>query len=261
MRWRRRQRLRAAGRLGYLAYAAVHVLVAWLAIQVAFGRRHGSADVSGALTQLAKAPAGTVLLALLAVGFAALAAWRIAQTVRGAAGIGHDLARRIGTAAQAALYLAFTALMIGHLTGAASGNASSTQRTLTARLLSLPGGQVLVVAIGVGIVALGAGLAGYGVTRRFTKAMSLRRMPEPARRAVVALGAVGYLCKGLAYAVVGVLVVAAAVTYDPAQGGGLDSALHTLAGQPYGRVLLVVIALGFAGFALFTFARVRYQQR
>jgi hypothetical protein len=58
----------------------------------------------------------------------------------------------------------------------------------------------------------------------------------------------GYGARGLVYALVGSLALLAAVG-SGGQTGGSRSALQTLLGQPFGKVLLGVIALGLAFFA------------
>ena len=45
-------------RLGLVAYGVVHLLVAWLAVQLAFGEKQDSASNSGALHYLAEQPLG-----------------------------------------------------------------------------------------------------------------------------------------------------------------------------------------------------------
>ena len=50
--------------------------------------------------------------------------------------------------------------------------------------------------------------------------------------------------------VIDFLVMIAAVQYDPDKAKGLDGALNTLAGQPYGKWLLVFIALDVFRFHL-----------
>jgi hypothetical protein len=49
----------------------------------------------------------------------------------------------------------------------------------------------------------------------------------------------------------------AALTYDPGKAGGLDAALDTIRQQPFGTVLLVVMALGIASFGAFCFVWAR----
>lgn len=58
----------------------------------------------------------------------------------------------------------------------------------------------------------------------------------------------GYGSRGLVYALVGGLALLAAVG-SGGQTGGSRSALQTLLGQPFGKVLLGLIALGLASFA------------
>jgi hypothetical protein len=55
----------------------------------------------------------------------------------------------------------------------------------------------------------------------------------------------GHGARGLVYCIVGGLALLAAIG-SGGQTGGTRSALQTLLGQPFGRVLLVAIALGFA---------------
>ncbi len=56
------------------------------------------------------------------------------------------------------------------------------------------------------------------------------------------LGTVGWTALGAAGATTGVLLVAAAVRFDPAAPVGLDAGIRMLAGQPFGPVLLLVLA-------------------
>jgi hypothetical protein len=68
------------------------------------------------------------------------------------------------------------------------------------------------------------------------------------------------MAKGVAVATVGVLVAFAGLTYQPARAQGLDAALKTLAAQPFGSALLVVIALGFVSYGVFAFFDARYHR-
>jgi hypothetical protein len=50
----------------------------------------------------------------------------------------------------------------------------------------------------------------------------------------------------------------AALTHDPDKSGGLDQALVKVLDQPFGPALLAAIAVGFACFGVFCFARARH---
>lgn len=74
--------LQSLARVGLVAYGIVHLLVAWLALQLAWGGGRGAADQSGAMATLAREPFGTPLLWVLAVGLVALAVWQLAEVLR-----------------------------------------------------------------------------------------------------------------------------------------------------------------------------------
>lgn len=68
------------------------------------------------------------------------------------------------------------------------------------------------------------------------------------------LGRAGLVAKGVLYAVIGILAIKVAVGArgdDP----GREGALRTIAAQPFGRVLLAILALGLAGYAAWRFAQ------
>ena len=53
--------------------------------------------------------------------------------------------------------------------------------------------------------------------------------------------------------IVGLLFGLAALSYNPERAGGMDAALSTIRSQPFGPVLLIAMAAGFACFGLFCF--------
>ncbi len=61
---------------------------------------------------------------------------------------------------------------------------------------------------------------------------------------VVHAGRFGYVAKGIALVIVGGLFVAAAATADPEKAEGLDGALQSITTVPYGKALLVRVAIG-----------------
>jgi hypothetical protein len=77
-------------------------------------------------------------------------------------------------------------------------------------------------------------------------------------KAVRRVGSVGYVAKGVALGVVGVLFTYAAVTADPDKAKGLDGAVDSLLGAPGGAVIVVLVGIGFAAYGLYSFARARY---
>jgi len=127
-------------------------------------------------------------------------------------------------------------------------DSSKKQADWTGKLLGLPAGRVLVVVIGLAIIAFAALLAYRGVKKKF-----LEKLEGTPRPSVVRLGEVGWVARSVAFGVLGVLVVVAGIKSEPEKARGLDKALKTLADQPFGTVILTVVALGLAAYALFQF--------
>jgi hypothetical protein len=248
-------------RIGFVGYGLVHLVVAWLGLQIALGRPSATGDQSGAFQTLARQPLGRFVLIATAVGLAAMAVWQLLQAL-----VGHRQERgsartfeRLASAGRTVIYsaLAWTA---GRIVAGSPTSSADQQQNATAGALAHPLQRWLIVLCGLGVVALGIGMAVYGARRMFKKKLMIERMSATTRRVVEVLGQVGYLAKGLAFTILGVLLVQAVVTRDPTKSRGLDAALRTLAAQPYGTLLLIVVALGFAAFGVYCFFQSRYRK-
>jgi len=155
------------------------------------------------------------------------------------------------------LGLAWTAYRV--VSGAPTSNARQQQH-VTSGVLGWPGGVWWVGLAGVAVVAVGLVVGWYGISKDFERRLKRSQMSGRTRRVVVLTGQLGYAVKGLAYAIVGVLLVVAAVSYDPGRSTGLDGALRTLAAQPYGELLLLAVAVGFAVYGVFCGFQSRYRK-
>ncbi len=127
--------------------------------------------------------------------------------------------------------------------------------------MSAPGGQVLVVLVGLAIVGAGGALVYRGVKEKFTKHLDAGAQQKDRRGPIVVIGKVGYVAKGVALATIGVLVVLAGVRHNAQRSGGLDAALRELLQQPFGGWLVGAVALGLAAFGLYCFAWARHLRR
>ncbi|CRK57392.1 Membrane protein, putative [Alloactinosynnema sp. L-07] len=251
--------LQVAGRIGMLFYGAVHLLIAWLAAQVVFGDRAQS-DSKGALAEISKSPIGPALLWALAIGLFLFVLWQLAEAAVGFTYVHKERKRtgkRIGAVARSVTATFIGVGAVQFALGSGSTDSTGRQQALTARVLALPFGQVLVGAVALGILIIAIVVFRKGVKRSFTEDLNLSTLPDGSQRWVKRIGRIGWTGKGLAYGVIGVLVATAAVTADPEESGGLDKALHTLAGEPWGVGLLVLIAVGLAAFGVYCFAAAR----
>jgi hypothetical protein len=245
---------------GFIAYGIIHLLFAWLALQVAFGSSN-EADQSGALQAVGRQSGGKFLLVLFIIGMVALAIWQAFEAAIGQSGPRDKaaLAERIVSGCRAVLYLYIAFLSYRVLSGANASQGDS-QQSRTSNMMDNTGGRWLVGLIGVIVLGIGIGLIVYGVTKKFEKHLNTGQMSPSVHRTVRRLGMAGYPAKGVAYGIAGILIVAAAVTYDAEKARGLDAALKELAKQSYGSWLLVLIALGIAAFGVFCFFQAKYRK-
>lgn len=250
-----------AVRAGLVAYGIVHLLIGWLALQLAFGEKEDSASSSGALHYLAEQPLGGVLVWLVAVGMFLLVVWRLLELAFGYQEESDDAKRwrkRAMSGFKAAVYatIGWSAVK----TAVGDGSKGGTD-SMTAKVMNMPGGQLIVGAVGLAVIAYGVSLVVRGWTEKFRENLDAQGQSGKDGSAYVKLGKVGYIAKGLAIIVVGGLFVYAAATHEAKKSGGLDQALQTILGYPFGPVLLVVIGAGIACYGLFAFARAKHLQR
>lgn len=252
--------LKRGARVGLVAYGVVHLLIAWIALQIAW-TGGGNASSGGALKTLAAQPLGKTMLWVTTVGLAALVLWQFATALWGyqSEDGAKQLRKRLSAGGRGVLYavLAVSALKIASGSGGSSGS-DSKEKNLTAHLMSAPAGRVLVVAVGIAILVIAGRQIYRGVTESFTHDLEAGATSGSSGSMILAVGRFGYVAKGVAIGAVGLLFGWAAISYDPQKAGGLDSALKTVRDQPFGPYLLTLIALGLAAFGLFCFAWSRY---
>jgi hypothetical protein len=245
-----------AARTGFAVSGLLHLLIGGIALGVAFGSG-GEADQGGALSGLASSPGGGFVLWVVAIGLFALGLFQLLEAflVRGTDK--HAWADRAKEGGKAIAYLAIGFSAASVALGSGSGSESSGQtQGLTATLLSTPGGVFLVVLLGLGVLAIGVYFIVKGVKKKF-----LQDISDPdgkTGRSITTLGRIGYIAKGVAISVVGILFCAAAITSDPSEATGLDGALKTLVELPLGPVILTVVALGLMAYGVYCFARAKY---
>lgn len=249
--------LEALARGGYAVNGVLHLILALIAVQIGIGAG-GEADQAGALEAVQEAPMGAALLWVGVLGYAGLALW---QMLEAAVGFhpGSDTASwaaRAKDAAKGGVYaaLAWTASVFAVGSSTDSGEQTSV---FTGTMMSAPLGRVFVLVVGLGVL----GVAGYhvhkGANRAFLEDLAGNAGGDLGR-AVTWSGTIGYVAKGIALAVVGLLFGYAAWTADARESTGLDGALKTLAESTAGTAVVGVIAAGLLAYGLYSFARSRY---
>ncbi|MEU4477339.1 DUF1206 domain-containing protein [Micromonospora sp. NPDC023966] len=248
-------------RAGFIGYGIVHLLFAWLALQIAFGRSGEEGNQNGALRTLGAQPMGKFLLVAMAIGLFAMAIWQAFEAV-----IGHRFLRgreklfeRIASVVRVIVFvwLGWTAIKVVQ---DASSNAADRQQQLSEKLMASEGGRWLVGLAGLVLAAVGIGMVIYGLKKKFERNLKTGEMSPKTHTLTRRLGMAGYAARGAVFAIAGLLIVVAAVKYDPEKARGLDAALRTLRDQSYGQVLLTLMALGIAAFGVYCFLQSRYRR-
>ena len=249
------------GRSGLAAQGICFGIIGALAISLAFDAGGTATDPQGALNALARHGWGSVLLALLAVGFAGYALWRFAQALFDRGGMGSDFGGLFRRAIQLVQGLCYTVLTIGAVkTLLGARLRSGGERRAAAGMLGWPGGRELVGLAATVLLISAAVTAYWGLSRRFKESLATEEMGTDTERLVTALGVVGLGSFGVVLGVVGWFLLKAAIEFNPTVPVGIGGALSKLAHAGYGPWLLGVTAAGLIVFAVFDLFQARYHR-
>lgn len=249
--------LEVLARVGFLAKGIVYGLIGVLAVRMALSAAQ-SPSTQNALRTVLEAPFGRILLAVVAIGLAAYAVWRVAQGWYNTENT--NLAVRIGFAIAGLLNLAIaaTAATIAW-PGGSSGGGQAGQRQAAQTLLSFPGGWILLMVIGA--IVIGVGIAHFRNAYKaiFMQKFEYAEMSQGERDWIKPVGRAGLSARGVVFCLIGLFVVVAGWQQAAGKIKGLGEAFGTLASQPFGQILLIVMALGFIAYAVFCVACARYR--
>jgi len=250
-------------RVGYVARGILYLVMGSLALGLALGVGGKATDQSGSLTTLGGGTFGKILLLTLVVGLAAYSFWGFVRAIfdplhRGDHPAG--IAERLGFAWSGIAYggLALFALELFAGTGRAVSQ-DSTQSTIT-KFFAYPAGGWLVVVIGLVSIAVGLGQFVLARKAEFKKDLKREEMSKSQEDFVVGLGQFGFFARGVTFTLVGWFVFQAGLHRDPSRARGFGGAFVFLLSQPYGHLLLVVVALGFVALGLHSFACARWMR-
>src|ERR671932_2286103 len=254
-------------RTGLVAKGVSYGIVGILAIKLAVGDGGKAASRAGALHALAGETFGKIMLALLAIGFAAYAIWRFVGAVaeREDAGDGETKGaakkwgKRAGYVGRGLIYAGLTASTVKLLLGSGGGQSQTGKaHKTTAMVLSWPAGTWLVGVAGAVVVGVGLWNLYRGIARKFEDRWRTGEMDEQARRWGSRAGLAGHAARGIVFSLIGIFLVRAAIDYNPKEAVGLDGALRKLAAAGYGPYLLGLTAAGLVAYGLYCFVDARY---
>jgi hypothetical protein len=246
-------------RSGFVARGLIYAIIGVLALKLAIGHGGKLTNQQGALHTVAHQPFGEVLLTLVAIGLGGYALWRFVRAAMGRGPEGSDSGlERVAALASGLVYLGMCVIAVRILMGSPSSSASPDKTT--AGVFGWPAGTWIVAAAG--LVLIGVGLyQGYrGVTKDFLADSKTEEMGPLVRTWIGWIGLVGHLARMVVFTLAGAFLIKAAVDYDPKAAVGIDGALAKLLHEPYGPLLLGIVAAGLIAFATYSFSDARFRR-
>jgi hypothetical protein len=248
-------------RAGYAARGVIYALIGVLALRLADGVAAPKPNQQGAMQQIAQQRFGHALLLVTAIGLGGYALWRLAQALIGhTPEYGeHSKMDRIGAAGSFLAYAAFSVLAISVLRGT-SGNTSQKPKQTTADVFDWPAGRALVAAAGLLFLGIAVYQAYLGLSKKFLTYSKTGQMSESVLRTFTTIGVLGLVARAIAFALIGILVLKAAIDFTPKDAVGIDGALARLTQHAYGTTALIVVAVGLILFGAYSIADARYRK-
>jgi hypothetical protein len=249
------------GRTGYLARAVVYGLVGLLAAHAAITMSR-SPDTSDAMGVIRSVPLGNLLLAAVAGGLLCFAVWRFVEAVWDTEHRGRDLKgvlARFGYAVAgiANLFLAaLAALTIWN--GREAHDAGRKQ--LAADVMAWPGGWIVVAAVGITVFAVGVGHFVVAWRARFMADYDRTEMSDAERALAKPIGRFGLASRGVTFCLIGLFLALAGWRTNAGEVRSLGGAFAAVAVQPYGRALLLVVAVGFIAYGVYCLSQAKYKR-
>ena len=198
----------------------MHLLIGYLAIRLAWGLRGADADQTGALQTVADGPGGAVLLWTIGLGMLALALWQAGEVLLWWHGL-FDPAHRMRVAlvcakclAKGAVYavLGVTALLFA--VGLEYEADERLPRPHRRRRSTSPAARCSSAASRRRSSPSASTRWSAGITGGFMKDIDLPAAPDRWEPLIEGIGRVGYVAKGIAFALVGALLWRAATSAD-----------------------------------------------
>jgi Domain of Unknown Function (DUF1206) len=248
-------------RLGYVVRGTLYAVMGLLALKIVLSVAGGQAtDLTGSLVVLVSNPFGKLVLIVVAIGLAAYSLWGFTRAIYDPLHRGTDASgymARLGFVSSALSYAAIVFFAIQLLAGSGATTNDGTKNTISS-VLTHPAGGALTILIG--LVVIGVALGQFVESYRATFARDLKgaEMSARTRDVAVKLGRFGMFARGVIFLIIGWFVVQAGIHHDPSQTQGFSGAFVFLLAQPFGRILLGIVALGFVSLGLHSFACARW---
>lgn len=249
-------------RFGYIAKGVVYGIVGILAFSLAVGWGGKTTDTEGTLYTIASQPFGQILLILTGVGLLGYVVLRLIEAIKDPENHGSDakgIATRLGLAVSGLAYAGVAVNAFLLVIGSTGGGGKSKQ-DWTAMVMQQFLGRWLIGILGALIVGVGCWRIYQAYKIKFRKKLNLRELDYEQENLLVNISRFGVAARGVVFVIIGFFVLQAAYKANPDKVKGLNGALDTLLQQPFGRILLGLVAAGLIAYAVYLFVQARYRK-
>jgi len=248
-------------RAGYVVRGVLYAAMGTFALGLALGLGGAATDQSGSLVILTGGPAGKFMLFAVVLGLAAYSVWGFVRAIFDPLHRGRDpigIAERLGFLWSGIAYLSIVLFALQLIAGSASSASHDGAQAAIARILDYPAGQLGAILIGIIAICVGLGQFAEAVRAVFKRDLKRSEMTRSEKKIVDSLGRMGMVSRGVTFTIAGWFVLQGGVTRDPSRVHGFGGAFVFLLQQPFGRVLLGAVAIGFIALGLHSFACARW---
>ncbi len=253
-------------RVGFASKALLYVVVGVLAVRAAAGMGGQMTGTKGALREIVDHPFGKALLIVMGVGLLGYAVWRVIQGFADPERKGRDakgLAVRGSYVVRGILHalLAVQAFRIAsaHGSGSSAAQDGAAARQASSQAMQLPFGTWLVILGGMSVACFGLYQMYRAWESKLSKQLDFPRLRHEAGDWAVPVSRFGIAARGVVFVMIGVLLVSAGRHHNASQAGGIGEAFAALERAPYGRTVLLVVALGMVAYGAYVAIQARYR--
>lgn len=255
-----REWLERAARVGWVSRGVLYLILGSLATLAAIGEGGGLHDGKGVMRWIMSLPAGTLLVALSACGFAGYALYCAALTVFGQentdgamAAIAARSKGAIGCIVYGSLTFTSVQLLRGH------DKHGDDKRVWIATLLMQPWGRILIGILAVSVIGFGIYQCVYAVSAKHRDEVNSQAMSARERSAFLWIGRAGLISRGIVFGVIGYFMLRAAIQAAPSgTETSTSDALRQI--RDVGWAPLAVIALGLAAYGVLQLFYAKYRK-
>ena len=247
--------------VGYAAKGAVYLLIGISAIQAAIFSGHEAKGTYLSLVFLASQPLGKLLVFLLAIALIGYVLRRLFQAILFAKSSDSfqwkHCFKTIGYIMSGFSYMGVACTAVN--LSLEIGEYDDTLEDLADELFEQPFGEWLIFIAGIAIATIGISYIYGAYTGSYISEFDSSKIHDRLEKWIIRIAKFGVAARGVAFVLMGIFFVEAAIIGSSEFAGGLQNAFRVIADRPFGWLWLSSIGLGMTGYGLYMFVATKYR--